>query len=205
MPELEEDNVQELLVVSNKLQIPAVETEAIEYVIKNLCISNCIETLKLGDKLGIRYMVDEATHFVIKHFCEIHAKCEDQLYQLPKHLFRNIFDSNDLVLASEVTGIVYTGLVRELEIIILLDKYLKLHPEIRAEFYLSSCQRLECCDLIKSLSGIVFESVLLCQNFISKCSKSWNDLTVEKQGENKKSVTLMPCRSITIQNYDIST
>jgi hypothetical protein len=99
-----------------------------------MTVSNCIDILKLGSELSIAHIVNESTKFVSEHVCDIDVNCGDQLYSLPKHLFKGIFDSYNLILKSQLTGITYTGLMRELQIITFLDMYIKLHPEMKAEF-----------------------------------------------------------------------
>jgi hypothetical protein len=153
-PIITDDNVEEVLTLANELNITAVKTEAVGFIMQRMSETNCVDFLKVGDKLKNDDMVNISIQFIAERFTQIEEKFgHEQLYELPIHLFKMIFESDKLLLRSKVSGVIYTGVVREFQIIMILDNYIRTHSELTdAEMILSPCVRL---------SNSIFDLLLL--------------------------------------------
>ena len=139
---LTEKNVEDVLELSDKLQLNVIKEIAVDFILDGICQSNCIKILVLGDKFGNQRMITKSIQVITKNLDEIEAKYCKDLYQIPLHLFQKILESDGLILRNKKTGIIWTGLARELSIISLLDRYIRLHPELNENETSISCIRL---------------------------------------------------------------
>lgn len=62
------DNVQDLLEASNYLQTKALNTRCVEFMVRNLDISNCVAVLRLADQLNLEKLLQESINFIGDHF-----------------------------------------------------------------------------------------------------------------------------------------
>ena len=62
------DNVQDLLEASNYLQAKELNTRCIEFMIRNLDVSNCVAVLKLADQLSLERLLQDCINFIGDHF-----------------------------------------------------------------------------------------------------------------------------------------
>ena len=150
---LTDKNVENVLELSDKLQLNVIKEQAIDFIVDGVGEINCIKILILGNRFNSESMIAESIRFITKNFDGIEAKCNTDLYQLPLHLFEKVLESDDLILRSKETGIIYTGVMREFAIISFLERYITLHPEINDKEASISCVRLPE-SLLNSLSTI---------------------------------------------------
>ena len=66
--EINIDNVQDLLEASNYLQIKDLNEKCVDFMARNLDISNCVEVLVLADQLSVDRLLQEAINYIGEHF-----------------------------------------------------------------------------------------------------------------------------------------
>ena len=59
---------QDLLEASNYLQAKELNTRCIEFMIRNLDVSNCVAVLKLADQLSLERLLQDCINFIGDHF-----------------------------------------------------------------------------------------------------------------------------------------
>ena len=186
---LTEANIEDVLEISEKLQLNVIKERAIDFILDGLCLSNCIKTLILGEKFKNKEMKTRSIQLIAKNIEYIEAKFNEDLYQLPFNLFQNVLASNYLILRSKGTGVIHTGLMREFSIISYLEKYIKLHPELNENENSINCVRLPE-SLLNSLSKTMPTTALrskLEENDLLSCSR----VTAGKKDVKKSEVTLV--------------
>ena len=68
---IEEDNVQSLLQASNLLQFGDIKLLCVEFLLKHLETSNCLQFLELAEMHDCQEMIKSVDKFIGKHFVEI--------------------------------------------------------------------------------------------------------------------------------------
>ena len=62
------DNVQDLLEASNYLQTKELNKRCVEFMVRNLDISNCVAVLRLADQLNLEKLLHDSISFIGDHF-----------------------------------------------------------------------------------------------------------------------------------------
>ena len=62
------DRTCSLLEASNYLQTKELNTRCIEFMIRNLDVSNCVAVLKLADQLSLERLLQDCINFIGDHF-----------------------------------------------------------------------------------------------------------------------------------------
>ena len=62
------DNVQDLLEASNYLQTKELNKRCVEFMVRNLDISNCVAVLRLADQLNLEKLLQDSISFIGDHF-----------------------------------------------------------------------------------------------------------------------------------------
>ena len=57
-----------MLEASNYLQTKELNTRCIEFMIRNLDVSNCVAVLKLADQLSLERLLQDCINFIGDHF-----------------------------------------------------------------------------------------------------------------------------------------
>ena len=71
-----------MLEASNYLQTKELNTRCIEFMIRNLDVSNCVAVLKLADQLSLERLLQDCINFIGDHF--------QLLFEQVTELFLNI-------------------------------------------------------------------------------------------------------------------
>ena len=106
------DNVQDLLEASNYLQAKELNTRCVEFMVRNLDLSNCVAVLRLADQLILEKLLQESINFIGDHFQMLFEQSDD-FKNLPVELCKylslsSVPDINiylQLPSASRVTGL----------------------------------------------------------------------------------------------------
>ena len=71
------DNVQDLLEASNYLQAKELNTRCVEFMVRNLDLSNCVAVLRLADQLILEKLLQESINFIGDHFQMLFEQSDD--------------------------------------------------------------------------------------------------------------------------------
>ena len=71
------DNVQDLLEASNYLQTKNLNTRCVEFMVRNLDITNCVAVLRLADQLNLEKLLQESINFIGDHFQQLFEQNND--------------------------------------------------------------------------------------------------------------------------------
>ena len=63
-----------------------------------------------------------------------------ELYTLPKTIFLKVVGSNGLKLKEKQSGIIVTGLIRELKLLGIIEKYIQINQENEVDDFFASCR-----------------------------------------------------------------
>ena len=83
--EINIDNVQDMLEASNYLQIKDLNEKCVDFMARNLDVSNCVEVLVLADQLSVDRLLQEAINYIGEHFQKLFETSEE-FKQLPVEL-----------------------------------------------------------------------------------------------------------------------
>jgi len=117
------ENVQDLLEASNYLQAKELNNKCIEFMIRNLDVSNCVAVLKLADQLTLERLLQESINFIGDHF-QLLFEQSDEFKQLPVELFAKCIKSDRIILYSRF-GTVLPAIQREEALVGVIVKYVK--------------------------------------------------------------------------------
>lgn len=81
--DLNDDNVQDIIAVSNRFQIPSVFTVCVNYLQKKLSISNCMAIFRMGLVLNCPRLAVAARNFIADRFVLLHK--DDEFLKLAAH------------------------------------------------------------------------------------------------------------------------
>ena len=71
------DNVQDLLEASNYLQTKELNKRCVEFMVRNLDISNCVAVLRLADQLNLEKLLQDTISFIGDHFQHLFEQSDD--------------------------------------------------------------------------------------------------------------------------------
>ena len=117
------ENIQDLLEASNYLQIKDLSAKCVDFMTRNLDLSNVVSVLRLADTLSIERLLQEAINFIGDHFQKLLEGSED-LQQLPVELFAKCIKSDRIILYSKF-GTVLPAIQREEALVGIIVKYIK--------------------------------------------------------------------------------
>ena len=117
------DNVQDLLEASNYLQARELNMRCIEFMIRNLDVSNCVAVLKLADQLSLEKLLQDSINFIGDHFQELFEH-SDEFKSLPVELFAKCIKSDRIILYSKY-GTVLPAIQREEALVKVIVAYVK--------------------------------------------------------------------------------
>jgi len=117
------DNVQDLLEASNYLQIKDLNVKCVDFMARNLDISNCVGVLTLADQLSVERLLQEAVNFIGEHFQKLFESSEE-FKQLPVELFAKCIKSDRIIIYSKY-GTVLPAIQREEALVRVIVQYVK--------------------------------------------------------------------------------
>jgi len=117
------ENIQDLLEASNYLQIKDLSAKCVDFMTRNLDLSNVVSVLRLADTLSIERLLQEAINFIGDHFQKLLEGSED-LHQLPVELFAKCIKSDRIILYSKF-GTVLPAIQREEALVGIIVQYVK--------------------------------------------------------------------------------
>ena len=117
------DNVQDLLEASNYLQAKELNVKCIEFMIRNLDVSNCIAVLKLADQLSLERLLQDSINFIGDNF-QLLFETSEEFKHLPVELFAKCIKSDRIILYSKF-GTVLPAIQREEALVQIIVKYVK--------------------------------------------------------------------------------
>jgi len=117
------DNVQDLLEASNYLQIRELNEKCIDFMARNLDVSNCVGVLTLADQLSVDRLLHEAINFIGEHFQKL-FEASEELKQLPVELFAKCIKSDRIIIYSRY-GTVLPAIQREEALVGIIVQYVK--------------------------------------------------------------------------------
>jgi len=130
--EINIDNVQDLLEASNYLQIKDLNEKCVDFMARNLDVSNCVEVLVLADQLSVDRLLQEAINYIGEHFQKLFETSEE-FKQLPVELFAKCIKSDRIIIYSKY-GTVLPAIQREEALVGIIVKYVKhCHYETRVK------------------------------------------------------------------------
>jgi len=121
--EIKNENVQDLLEASNYLQIKEMYEKCVDFMARNLDISNCIGLLQLADQLSVERLFQEAINFIGDNFQKL-FETNEEFKQLPVELFAKCIKSNRIILYSQF-GTVLPAIQREEALVKIIVRYVK--------------------------------------------------------------------------------
>jgi len=121
--EINTENIQDLLEASNYLQIRDLSTRCVDFMTRNLDLSNVVSVLRLADTLSIERLLQEAINYIGDHFQKLLEGSED-LQQLPVELFAKCIKSDRIILYSKF-GTVLPAIQREEALVGIIVQYVK--------------------------------------------------------------------------------
>ena len=117
------DNVQDLLEASNYLQAKELNMKCIEFMIRNLDVSNCVAVLKLADQLSLERLLQDSINFIGDNFQRL-FETSAEFKQLPVELFAKCIKSDRIILYSKF-GTVLPAIQREEALVQVIVNYVK--------------------------------------------------------------------------------
>ena len=117
------ENVQDLLEASNYLQAKELNVKCIEFMIRNLDVSNCVAVLKLADQLSLERLLQDSINFIGDNF-QLLFETSEEFKHLPVELFAKCIKSDRLILYSKF-GTVLPAIQREEALVQIIVKYVK--------------------------------------------------------------------------------
>jgi len=117
------ENVQDLLEASNYLQAKEMNTRCVEFMVRNLDLSNCVAVLRLADQLNLEKLLQDSINFIGDHFQLLFEENND-FKQLPVELFAKCIKSDRIILYSKY-GTVLPAIQREEALVAVIVKYVK--------------------------------------------------------------------------------
>ena len=117
------DNVQDLLEASNYLQAKELNMKCIEFMIRNLDVSNCVAVLKLADQLSLERLLQDSINFIGDHF-QLIFETSPEFKNLPVELFAKCIKSDRIILYS-AAGTVLPAIQREEALVGIIVNYVK--------------------------------------------------------------------------------
>ena len=69
--------MQDLLEASNYLQAKELNTRCVEFMVRNLDLSNCVAVLRLADQLILEKLLQESINFIGDHFQMLFEQSDD--------------------------------------------------------------------------------------------------------------------------------
>lgn len=97
--DLTDDNVQEIIAVANRFQIPSVFTVCVNYLQKKLSLSNCMAIFRLGLVLNCPRLAVAARNYIADRFELLHK--DDEFLKLAAHELFAIIGGDSLNVESE--------------------------------------------------------------------------------------------------------
>ena len=117
------DNVQDLLEASNYLQAKELNVKCIEFMIRNLDVSNCVAVLKLADQLSLERLLQDSINFIGDNFQFLFETSEEFKF-LAVELFAKCIKSDRIILYSKC-GTVLPAIQREEALVKVIVNYVK--------------------------------------------------------------------------------
>jgi hypothetical protein len=121
--ELTTDNIQDLIEASNYLQIRDLSAKCVDFMTRNLDLTNVVSVLRLADSLSIERLLQEAIDHIGDHFQRL-METSEELLQLPVELFAKCIKSDRIVLFSRF-GTVLPAIQREEALVRTIVEYVK--------------------------------------------------------------------------------
>lgn len=115
------ENVQDLLEASNYLQIKDLNVKCVDFMVRNLDVSNCVGVLTLADQLSVERLLQEAVNFIGEHFQKLFETSEE-FKQLPVELFAKCIKSDRIIIYSHY-GTVLPAIQREEALVGMIVQY----------------------------------------------------------------------------------
>ena len=134
------DNVQDTVIAADYLGIDDLVKQATTFIISNMDESNCFDVLVFGYDQGNEVMSSHAAAFIASGVYDEPEANNQELFQLPPKIFSKVIGSDGLIIKGKKTGLIHTGLMRELNILPLIEKYLAIHPETKFGDFLTYCR-----------------------------------------------------------------
>ena len=134
------DTVQDILIAADYLGVDDLVKQASNFIILNMDDSNCYDILIFGCDQGHDKMASSAASYIGRGLCDVADENSEDLYALPSNMFLKVLESNGVIIKEKKSGMIMTGLARELLIIPLIEKYLSIHPENKFEDFVSCCR-----------------------------------------------------------------
>ena len=141
------DNVQDTFIAADYLGIEDLVKQASKFIICNMDDSNCYDILMFGFGQGNDEMARGAASHIAGGLVDDPDSNSTELYTLPKTIFLKVLGSNGLKLKEKLSGIIVTGLIRELKILGIIEKYIEINQEKEVDDFFASC-RLDGFDVV---------------------------------------------------------
>ena len=134
------DNVQDIVITADYLGIEDLVKQATTFIIANMDESNCYDVLVFGYDQGNDVMASSAAAYVAGRLYDDPDANNQELYQLPLKIFSKVLESDGLIIKGKKTELIHTGLIRELEILPIIEKYLSINQQTKFEDLLCCCR-----------------------------------------------------------------
>lgn len=121
--DLTTDNIQDLIEASNYLQIRDLSAKCVDFMTRNLDLTNVVSVLRLADSLSIERLLQEAIDHIGDNFQRL-METGEELLQLPVELFAKCIKSDRIVLFSRF-GTVLPAIQREEGLVRTIVEYVK--------------------------------------------------------------------------------
>ncbi|XP_069615502.1 kelch-like protein 35 [Ranitomeya imitator] len=107
-PNIEEDNVEDILQASDLLHICSLRDECVKFLDSQLDPSNCLGIMKFADMLSIISLSEKSKKLMLECFEEV--SCHEEFLELTKEELTEYLSSDNLVVSKEET--VYEAVMR---------------------------------------------------------------------------------------------
>ena len=121
------DNVQDILIAADYLGVDDLFNQATDFIILHMDDTNCYDILKFGCDRGIDKMASSAASYIGRRLCDP-GKNIEELYSLPSEMFSKVLRSNWIIMKENASGVIMTGLARELLIFPFIKKMSRTSP-----------------------------------------------------------------------------
>ena len=134
------DNVQDILIASDYLGIEDLVKQAEKFIIFNMDDSNCYDILVFGCDQGHDELAASAASYISSGIFDEPGLNNEELFALPSKMFAKVLASDGLIIKERQSGLILTGLIRELKILPIIEKHLSVHPETKLEDLIPCCR-----------------------------------------------------------------
>ena len=134
------DNVQDTFIAADYLGIEDLVKQAAKFIISNMDDTNCYDILMFGFGQGNDEMTSSAASHIAGGLVDDPDSNSAELYTLPKQIFLKVLGSNGLKLKETQSGIIVTGLIRELKLLGIIEKYIEINQENEVDDFFASCR-----------------------------------------------------------------